>query len=389
MKKLLFLILSVFCFFGCSSTKLSGKTDYSWKAFTEKYKINPEYKGKKIILDSDLMYFNDDTFTLFELLKLRQYGYVDILGITTAGGNTISSAAAYDFLAILDHLSVKDIPVYVGNDVPLDGFKDIHEILSNTGNMDWTGTYALLDNYTKDYIEAAQRQVTHSNNFLEKPVSKPAAGNAADFIVQSINSNPGNVVIVAIGGLTNIAEALQKDPSIAKKAYGIVYMGGVFDAHGENLENVEINWWYDPKATQTCLTAGWNKQLVVPHDAALSALVKDDVWKRYKAKDNSAITHLINRDENGYFTKYPFLKLSWCWDPITVAVMACPDIIDKMDERNVAVESKMGFAYGSTLNWYPKYAPNNTGKCNVVLSIKRDMFWDFISDLYALDDAQR
>src|SRR5690606_13514649 len=57
-------------------------------------------------------------------------------------------------------------------------------------------------------------------------------GTASDFIIETLRAHPGEVTIVAVGRMTNLALALRKDPAVAKLAKGVVIMGGAFGYKG-------------------------------------------------------------------------------------------------------------------------------------------------------------
>ena len=85
----------------------------------------------------------------------------------------------------------------------------------------------------------------------------PAAGHAAAEIVDLVMANPGQITIVAIGPLTNIAAALCLEPLVAETAREIVIMGGIF--LGQTLTSAmpgEFNVWVDPEAAHAVLHSG-------------------------------------------------------------------------------------------------------------------------------------
>ncbi len=356
----------------------------SWQAFCQKYKLNPAVQGKRVIVDMDLTYLNDDCFTLFELLKLHQYGFIKLEGLSMVGANTLVAAATYDTLSVLDELGVRDIPVYMGTDKPLKGFKRTQKIVDSIGEMGYMGAYMKMDKYTKDYKLAMEKGI--ATTYLDAPTLRPEDKGAVDFLVDSVKQHPGEVVIVALGGLMNVAKAIKKDKTFAENAAGIVYMGGVFDVPGEVIDNLEINWWFDPTAVNVCLQAPWKKQLVVPHDAATTCLKDNTFLSKYDGKNNSKIVEMIKRDLPRLYKERPYENLHYFWDPITVAVMACPDIITKSDVRDIAVEDKWGYGYANTFNWKAGKGPKHVGRGEVVLAIDGKLFYDFVTDLHALED---
>jgi purine nucleosidase len=80
---------------------------------------------------------------------------------------------------------------------------------------------------------------------------------AARFIVDTVRNDPGNVTIVAVGRMTNLALALQADPEIAALVGEVVIMGGAFDVNGNVTPAAEANIHGDPEAADVVFTAPW------------------------------------------------------------------------------------------------------------------------------------
>lgn len=360
-------------------------TDHSKEAFLKKYNIVTKGKDTKIILDTDIRHMNDDTYALIGLLRADEMGLIDLLGITAAGANALTANVTYTTLATLDLLGRGDVPVYQGTDSPLRGFFTKEKLRKMVGYMPYVGAYRFLDNYTTDYTKAVENRLVMTN--FPAPVSRPKAERASDFIIEQVHKYPGKVTIMALAGLTNIAEALKKDPTIAKDAAGIIYMGGVFDVHGEYLPNVEINFWYDPDAAVMSLNGGWKKQTIVPHDAAITCVKGMDILERFERSNVNKYTDLVLKE-----TLLPIAKRKYgptdtvfCWDPITVAVLLCPDLITSQRMRDVAVCNQEGIAWGSSFAYEPGEGPDGSAPAMVVSSIDRSKFFDFFVDLYAVE----
>lgn len=94
------------------------------------------------------------------------------------------------------------------------------------------------------------------------PISDTGAATA---MVQSINAAPGKIRVLALGPLTNLAKALELDPTIAEKTLDVVIMGGAFGWHGRRgnvTPFAEANIWNDPHAAQRVLGAAWHVTMV-------------------------------------------------------------------------------------------------------------------------------
>lgn len=362
------------------------KDSPSWQAFCQKYKLNPEVKGKRVIMDFDLTYLNDDWFALMEVLKLHQYGFIKLEGISIVGANNIVAGCTYDTLATLEELGYRDIPVYMGTDKPLKGFKDAKKITEHVGIMGYMGAYMSLDNYTRDWKSDKARKIATSDDFLHPSTLETEAKDSTTFMLETVKKYPGEVMIVSLGGLMNVANAIKKDPTFAENCAGITIMGGVFDTPGEVLNKIEINWWYDPAAVNVVSQANWKKILILPHDAATFCRKDLSFINHYDGKHESNIVKLIKRDLPVAQTYMPETTLAYIWDPIAVAALVCPDIIKKKEVRHFAVQEEWGYGYGNTFQWPEDRAPKGVGKGEIILEADGKLFFEFMSDLHALED---
>lgn len=94
------------------------------------------------------------------------------------------------------------------------------------------------------------------------PNTAPDPRPADQFLVDTINAHPGEVTLCPIGPLTNVALALRRDPSIAKKVKEVVIMGGAVETPGNVTPHAEANIWNDPHAAAEVFAADWPMTLV-------------------------------------------------------------------------------------------------------------------------------
>jgi inosine-uridine nucleoside N-ribohydrolase len=81
---------------------------------------------------------------------------------------------------------------------------------------------------------------------------------AHQFIIETVRANPGEVTLVAVGRMTNLALALKADPQVAALVKEVVVMGGAFDVNGNVTPAAEANIYGDPEAADMVFTAPWN-----------------------------------------------------------------------------------------------------------------------------------
>src|SRR3972149_5145340 len=158
---------------------------------------------RRTIFDTDfILPPGDDGMALLLALQSSE---VEILGITTVAGNESLERGTSDVLRLLEIVGRADIPVYRGADMPL-----VHE--------------------KSDFAVSS-----YGKWWSDEPPPPPPGGvakkraevrRAYELIVRTVTANPGNVTLVAIGPLTNVAVALGKDPGLASKIKELVIMGG-------------------------------------------------------------------------------------------------------------------------------------------------------------------
>lgn len=98
---------------------------------------------------------------------------------------------------------------------------------------------------------------------------------AAQFIIDTVKADPGNVTLVAVGRMTNLALALKADPEIAALVKEVVIMGGAFDVNGNVTPAAEANIHGDPEAADVVFTAPW-KVTIIGLDVTLKTTMSAD-----------------------------------------------------------------------------------------------------------------
>ena len=204
--------------------------------------------AKKIILDCDPGH--DDAVAILLALGNPE---IEIVGITTVGGNQSLEKVTYNARAMLEAAHAHDIPVYAGSDRPLVREQEVAESIHGETGLDG----------------------------VELPVpTRPLEDmHAVNFIVKTImESEPGTITLVPTGPLTNIALALRMEPRIAERVSEVVLMGGGF--HEGNWSAVaEFNIIADPEAAHIVFNAPW-KLTMVGLDLTHQALCTPEVQRR-------------------------------------------------------------------------------------------------------------
>nr|CAB3456556.1 unnamed protein product [Digitaria exilis] len=178
---------------------------------------------EKLIIDTDPGI--DDSVAI--MMAFQSPG-VQVLGLTTIFGNCTTEHATRNALILASH---PEVPVAEGSHEPLKGGKP--RVADFVHGSDGLGNIELPD-----------------------PAIKKVDQSAAEFLVDKVSQFPGEVSVLALGPLTNVALAIKKDPSFVKNVKKIVVLGGAFFAAGNATPSAEANIHSDPEAADIVFTSG-------------------------------------------------------------------------------------------------------------------------------------
>ena len=183
---------------------------------------------KRVIIDTDTA--GDDTIAILTALH-----YFDVEGIMITGGNVQFDQQVENALYTVQVAGKSgQVPVYKGQERPLMGLGETeHRTVEDVHGKDGMG-----------------------GSFFEKAVQSPAEGHAVDFLIETVHKNPGEIHLLAIAPLTNIAMAIKKDPTIVRKIPHLYIMGGTNNALGNITPSAEYNFFVDPEAAKIVLHSG-------------------------------------------------------------------------------------------------------------------------------------
>lgn len=176
---------------------------------------------RKVIIDCDPGI--DDALAIILALKSKE---IEVVGITTVSGNVESVQGAKNALKVLKLLGRLDIPVYLGESKPIK-----RELVT------------AQDTHGEDGL---------GETFLEEVSSEYIRENGVDFILNTLK-NEENVSIIALGPLTNLYRAIEKDSETFHRVKEIVSMGGAYKSHGNCSPVAEFNYWVDPHGAREFL----------------------------------------------------------------------------------------------------------------------------------------
>ncbi|MCI0717886.1 MAG: nucleoside hydrolase [Acidobacteria bacterium] len=251
----------------------------------------------KLILDTDIGDDIDDAWALAFVIAHKNF---EPLGITVAHGNT--PARAKMACKMLHLTGRSDIPVFVGRRTE-----------------------------QKDY----SYQFTWAEDFA---ATRPASKSAADFIVEAVRQNPGQITLIAVGPLQNVADAVRKEPQLGKLVKRVVLMGGcVYGTADQAAPIAEYN--VHSSTTDSQLVYGASLPLtIVPLDSTTHVKLSDAEREQLR-KHSSPLTFALEALYRLWLEK-PQSRMT-LHDQLAVAETASPNtFFGKMETVPIWVDDK-------------------------------------------------
>lgn len=254
----------------------------------------------KIILDVDTG--TDDAVALMVAALSPD---IELIGATTVNGNTTVDNCTENTLRVFDWIGLPDLPVHQGMTRPL---------------------------AREQMVQLNPASRIHGA-LLDLPAPRTAAvqpGHAVDWLIDRYLASDGDITLVPVGPLTNIATAIQKEPRILERIPEIVIMGGAHD-HGNSTASAEFNIWLDPEAARIVVNCGRPIRLV-PLDATHRALVSLDDCRSLRALGTpaaEAAARFVEKRIDGYDATQPMHRANAApvHDALAVCAVIDPSII--------------------------------------------------------------
>jgi purine nucleosidase len=304
---------------------------------------------RKFFIDTDTA--SDDAVAL--IIALR-HSDIDVVGIGVVAGNVPLEMGVQNALYTRE-LCESNVPVYVGAGKPL-------------------------------VRELRTAQFVHGNDGmgdigLDLVGRQPNDGNAIDELIKSANEFEGVLELVTLGPLTNIALALQKDPSIAKKIKRCVVMGAVADHIGNVTPVAEFNMWVDPEAVEVVLQSGMNLEFVGWDISRKFAVITQAESAMLRAMDTTFATFTVDiqRVLEKFCENETQLAGFDLPDPIAIAYAINSSVADEVRNMHLVVETQSpateGMVVMDTLG-----IMHQTPNALVVTSARHDVFMSMLMD---------
>lgn len=275
---------------------------------------------------------------------------LDLVGVTTVGGNVALQHTTRNALQLREYLGFAKVPVVAGAAEPL----------------------------TRSPRDAAH---VHGPGGLGNVVLPDATlavdeRHAVDFIIETLRAKPGTVHLVAIGPLTNIALALEREPAIARWAASFTIMGGSY-TRGNATVAAEYNIWADPEAARIVFDADWLVTMI-GLDLTLQAQANAAVIDRFKTLGALADELIVPLATFYFNPKIPDWDGQAVHDVCAVAYVARPDLFATVP-AHVDVETTGEFTTGMTVVDFDPLSAN----ASVATKLDVAGFWAYVETVYA------
>ena len=275
--------------------------------------------AKKIIIDTDPGV--DDTIAITTALRSPE---LEVVGLTSIFGNAAGAVTAANALRLIELENNEHIPVARGSDVPL------------AAPLEKLGTWV----HGEDGM---------GNTNPPPPKGKLVDQSAAEFIIAMAHQYPGEITLVPVGPLTNIALALLIDPKIAHLVKDVVLMGGAVTVPGNMTPVAEANIYHDAHAADIVMAAGWPLTIVGLDVTQKTTMTPAYHQELFKAGNPSVkLIERILPCYQSYFDKFDGLEGSiYTHDPSAISYVINPGLF-KTKNAPVFVET-IGRCMGQTV----------------------------------------
>jgi purine nucleosidase len=279
---------------------------------------------KRILFDTDPGI--DDACALLLALASPE---LSVEGLSIVHGNCSLEQGTTNALAILELANASHIPLAKGCELPL-----VQPSLLAPETHGETGL-----GYAK----------------VPAPRIGPIVQHAIDFLIEKILSSPGEITLVAIGPLTNVALAIRQEPRIVGSLKELIIMGGALRYEGNTTAVAEFNTYVDPHAAHIVYHAGIPTTLV-PLDVTYQCILTPGDVNRLQ-KIDSPITKFIV-DATRFYMEFhdEFQKIDGCVinDPLALALTFAPELCTYR-ELPIDVDISGGISMGKTIADFYNY----------------------------------
>lgn len=300
---------------------------------------------RKIIIDTDPG--QDDAFAI--LFALGSPSELEVVGITTVGGNVPLALTAKNALKVVELAGRPDVPVYAGCPAPM-----VRPLM------------------TAEYVHG---ETGLDGADLPEPVTPLQAEHAVNYIVRTImDAEEKEITVCTLGPMTNFAMAMTMEPRIIPRIREVVLMGGGFFEGGNATPAAEFNIFVDPHAAHKVFASGVPVTMA-GIDCTYTAQMTPEWLGRLRATGSRAAIEAANLAD--FYRQYGSHKFPTEARPIhdacVTGYLLAPDIFEQK-QCYVTVDISSPVTIGMTVVdwWHVTGQPKN---CNVLRRIDPDPFF--------------
>jgi len=279
---------------------------------------------KQVFIDTDGEF--DDMMALILALKSSD---LSVEGISTLSGIRNLRDSTDDVLNTVELMGKGEIPVAEGLEV------------------------SMSQNLTKErekILKIWKSGGRTSTKATRRPSIKPVREDGVSLMIRKIMEDPGEVNLITLGALTNVASALLREPKVAANVKEVYSMGGAVLAPGNTTPVAEFNIWGDPLAARIFFNAGMHITMV-GLETYYQPVLSGEEWSRVKVANEATRYCFDNFDP--WFRYLIRLHPDWkgglqIGDALTVGVVIDPSLM-KMRRCFVDVETRGELSIGQTV----------------------------------------
>ncbi|MEL6253447.1 MAG: nucleoside hydrolase [Bacteroidota bacterium] len=304
---------------------------------------------RHILIDTDTA--SDDAIALIIALRNPE---VKVEAITLVAGNVPVEMGLQNALYTCELCGVK-VPLYRGAAKPLMRELETAQFVHGEDGMGDIG--------------------------LDLQGRKEDEGNAVDVIIDTIHKFEGELELVTLGPLTNIALAILKDPSIVGKVKKCTIMGGIGEGVGNITPVSEFNIWVDPEAAKIVFDSGMNMRMV-GWDISRKYATFDEEQSAELRSLGTKYAHFtvdIQKTLVEFSKKVSKLAGFDLPDPIAMAVALDPSVATRIEKHNVEVICHEGSTRGQTVVDHTDISKRPMNM-DVVLEASREKFLEMLKN---------
>jgi purine nucleosidase/pyrimidine-specific ribonucleoside hydrolase len=299
----------------------------------------------------------DDALALAFALRSPE---LDINAMTTVAGNVPIELATRNLFRTLTELSVSaSFAVAQGAQSPLG------RTLVSAGHIHGDDGLGNLDRL---------RRPDGSFLYPDPPIQLTSQ-DGADLILETIRRRPDELVLIALGPLTNLAIAFERDPAIMRKVREVVIMGGAIAVPGNVTPAAEFNFYVDPEAAHRVLNAGLPVQMV-PLDVTRQVILRSGATEhRMAGRQDRAGRFVWEMIRSGFelARSSEGVEGLTLHDPLAVGVAVDPSLVE-LTSLFVDVETEGRLTRGMSLADMRTGTRKPQPNCRVATAVDADRF---------------